>query len=151
MRLWHKELIPWLPNSQLLSQWRELVAIKRKIDKVGTPNHLLVNKVLEYPRSHFVGYSYLVYNEMIARGFSVNIAYLNEIALWGDYKTALYDEIYPEWHNDRYLNQCLANLEEKYDCGGISDVEWKLILENIAYAKKYYNSDAFIEKEKDRP
>lgn len=30
-------------------------------------------------------------------------------------------------HNERYLKQCLYNLQEKYDCGGISEDEWKII------------------------
>ena len=36
----------------------------------------------------------------------------------------------------RYLKQCLYNLEEKYDCGGINKEEWKLIIcgkKNIEY------------------
>ena len=31
------------------------------------------------------------------------------------------------WHNDRYLVQCLCNLQEKYDCGGIDKDEWLVI------------------------
>jgi hypothetical protein len=29
--------------------------------------------------------------------------------------------------NERYLKQCLYNLQEKYDCGGISQKEWQKI------------------------
>lgn len=29
--------------------------------------------------------------------------------------------------NERYLKQCLYNLQEKYDCDLITDKEWKLI------------------------
>ena len=46
MRLWHKDLIPALPRKQLLAQWRECCAIASNIAKKGTPNHILVNKVL---------------------------------------------------------------------------------------------------------
>lgn len=28
------------------------------------------------------------------------------------------------WHNARYLVQCKSNLEEKYDCGGISKEDY---------------------------
>ena len=38
--------------------------------------------------------------------------------------TGFYDK---EWHNDRYLAQCYYNLQEKYDCGGISEDEWQKI------------------------
>ena len=27
------------------------------------------------------------------------------------------DELYKDWHNSKYLNQCYYNLQEKYDCG----------------------------------
>jgi hypothetical protein len=37
------------------------------------------------------------------------------------------NSLYLGWHNDRYLKQCLYNLQEKYDCGGISEEEWEKI------------------------
>ena len=40
------------------------------------------------------------------------------------------NDIFPEWHNDRYLVQCLLNLQEKCDCGGITEDEWKIISKN---------------------
>ena len=33
-------------------------------------------------------------------------------------------QIFEHWHNDRYLCQCLYNLQEKYDCGGITKDEY---------------------------
>ena len=47
MRLWHKDLIPYLPRQQLLGQWRECCCIVRNIAMLGTPNHILVNKVMD--------------------------------------------------------------------------------------------------------
>ena len=41
MRLWHKDLIPYLPKQQLISQWRECCCIAKNIADNGTPNHLL--------------------------------------------------------------------------------------------------------------
>ena len=72
MRLWHYKLIPALPRQQLLSQWRECCCIARNIAVNGTPNHLLVNKILNYPIQHFITYSYLVANEMYRRGYKVD-------------------------------------------------------------------------------
>jgi hypothetical protein len=37
------------------------------------------------------------------------------------------DDIFSEWHNYRYFQQCYCNLEEKHDCGGINDTEWNEI------------------------
>lgn len=56
MRLWHIDLIPYLPRLQLISQWRECCCIAKNIADKGTPNHLLVNKVLDYDSSDFEFY-----------------------------------------------------------------------------------------------
>ena len=47
MRLWHINLIKALPQQHLVAQWRELSAIAGAIQKNGTPNHVLVNFVLD--------------------------------------------------------------------------------------------------------
>ena len=56
MRCWHKDLIPVLPKQQLMGQWRECCLIARSIEKHGTPNHLLVNRIMDYPMDHFWTY-----------------------------------------------------------------------------------------------
>ena len=48
MRLWHKDLITVLPRQQLMAQWRECCCIIKNITEKGTPNHLLVNKIMNY-------------------------------------------------------------------------------------------------------
>ena len=60
MRLWHKNLIEALPREQLVAQWRECSAIAGNIQTKGTPNHILVNKVLDYDFDHFITYSKMV-------------------------------------------------------------------------------------------
>ena len=50
--------------------------------------------------------------------------------LWSEEELEAIEElndIFNDWHNDRYLVQCLYNLQEKYDCGGISNEEWLVI------------------------
>ena len=127
MRLWHKDLIPVLPRLQLLSQWRECCAIARNIRINGTPNHILVNAIMDYPREHFIGYTSMVRTEMLNRGYKVDggkfIKWMNP---WENFLIYPY-EIFNRWHNDRYLRQCYYNLEEKYDRGGITEEEWKCI------------------------
>ena len=54
MRVWHTDLIKVLPREQLVAQWRELSSIAGAIQKNGTPNHILVNFVLEYNYDHFI-------------------------------------------------------------------------------------------------
>ena len=69
MRLWHKNLISALPREQLVAQWRELSAIAGNIQTKNTPNHILVNKVIDYPYDHFITYAKLVRAEMTNRGY----------------------------------------------------------------------------------
>ena len=135
MRLWHKDLIPYLPNKQLLSQWRECCAIVASIAKKGTPNHILVNKVLTYSSRFLINYSHMVIREIENRRFKINKKsydnfcknFIKVSRYWGTPYKDLGEELYHGWHNDRYLRQCLFNLQEKYDCGGISEDEWKVI------------------------
>ena len=122
MRLWHKDLLEALPREQLVAQWRECSAIAGAIIKNGTPNHILVNKVLDYDFSHFISYAKYVRMEMSGRGYKTMDSVWNKIrSLKEDYTFLQMKDIFPEWHNDRYLVQCYYNLEEKYECGGISD------------------------------
>ena len=127
MRLWHKDLIPALPRQQLIGQWRECCLIAKNISEKGTPNHILVNKIMDYPLSHFETYSMLVYKVMQERGWQPDknrfFKWLPDIGK----QIVTYDELFKDWHNAQYLKQCYFNLQEKYDCGGITDEEWKLI------------------------
>lgn len=127
-RLWHKDLIPVLPRQQLLGQWRECCAIAKSIAEKGTPNHVLVNRIMEYHEGHFWRYSNRIYHQMQARGYRAN--WFNFVKAMGkDWRCAdVYgNELFHDWHNDRYLAQCLANLQEKHDCGAIPEEEWKKI------------------------
>ncbi len=134
MRLWHKNLILVLPNKQLLSQWRELNCIALSIQINGTPNHLLVNKVLDYDKSHFIAYTKLVLNELTKRGYNIKKETLKKFLTYMEisendfnFMNIKFSDIYQDWHNDRYFLQCYYNLQEKYDCGGISEEEWSRI------------------------
>jgi len=139
MRLWHKDLISVLPRQHLLAQWRECCCIIRNIAVNGTPNHLLVNKVLDYPPLHFMLYTNLVLDEMTKRDYEISetsyvkmVSNFNKAKDYFNMTNYLYtptsiEDIYRDWHNDRYLIQCYYNLEEKYDCGGISRDEWNII------------------------
>lgn len=145
MRLWHRELIPVLPKQQLLGQWRELCCIAALLAVDHTPNHILVNRITDYPPEHFEAFCNLVIQEMKLRGVIIgdgslhNIQdnvrawrlYLNEEVPFNyvdkDWGMDLGEPIYGGWHNDRYLKQCLYNLQEKFDCYGIPSDEWDII------------------------
>lgn len=139
MRLWHKDLIPVLPRQQLISQWRECCCIAKNIADNGTPNHLLVNKVLNYYPREFYAYTQAIKNEMKDRGYKVS-----EDA-WGRFNKNYFEgrkhfdipnganidflpfNIFSDWHTKRYFLQCFYNLQEKFDCYGMSHDEWRKI------------------------
>lgn len=125
MRLWHKSLIHYLPRQQLISQWRECCCIAKNIKEKGTPNHVLVNPIMNYPIEHFIAYTYLVAIEMTSRGYDCNRSKFAQHFKQGwDKYVILFSDIFKEWHNDRYLKQCLYNLQEKADRGAIPKEEW---------------------------
>lgn len=136
MRLWHKDLIPYLPKKQLIAQWRECCAICSNWANKGTPNHILVNKVMNYPTVHFMEYTRLVVSEMTNRGYILSLKstdkFINNFNKIGNADETIIggtveSVIFNDWHNERYLKQCLMNLQEKYDCGGIPEDEWEII------------------------
>lgn len=134
MRLWHKDLIPFLPRQQLLAQWRECCLIAKNIAEKGTPNHILVNRIMDYPLEHFLYYGRLIHADMTCRGFKAD---WDKFDKWFrnkgvvPYSHPKFEDLFSHWHNDRYLLQCFYNLQEKYECGGIAKEEWKPINDYI--------------------
>lgn len=133
MRLWHKDLITVLPSMQLKGQWRECCLIAKAL-RDNNLNHILVNRVKDYPIEHFLRYGELVQIEMLNRGFKADLGkfvpYLEETSC--DFGNIVpYESIFDGWHNDRYLRQCLYNLQEKYDAKGIPQNEWDRIIERF--------------------
>lgn len=126
MRLWHYEIIPFLPNSQLTAQWRELNSIFKKQDR-----HILINYVYEYDKENLLFYTKSVLDEMVDRGYK-NIHVDNYVKYFKDYieidefsnnkaeikiYLGMFDNPFPNHHTDRYLLQCFYNLQEKFDRG----------------------------------
>lgn len=129
MRLWHWKLLPYLPNKMIVSQWRECIAIKRQWEK-GTLKHRLVSYVINYDKKYFYNYIVLIILELKDRNIKYNNKYFDEIHEFCNYcGNSLFplDDMNYEEHNDRYLKQCLYNLQEKADRGIISKEEWKII------------------------
>ena len=142
MRLWHKNLIPYLPDLQLKGQWRECRLIADGLAKNGTPNHLLVNKITEFLAPHFLNYTELVCEEMKKRNFvateqSINkfsedyAAYCHQDKRWLRGIGGQCDCLFEDWHNKEYLRVCMANLYEKHFFGvgksRITDEEWETL------------------------
>ena len=56
MRLWSVYLLKFLPDLQFRGQLREMMLILRDWRDKGKTNHLLINKVMEYPKNDFTRY-----------------------------------------------------------------------------------------------
>ena len=113
MRLWHYELIHYLPKSQLLAQWRELNSIFKK-----QPKHILINYVYEYPKNDLKEYACIVIEEMKSRGYKIKNmdnfkAYFGSKLL----PAPIDGKLFRNHHTFRYLHQCFYNLQEKFDRG----------------------------------
>ena len=139
MRLWHYELLPYLPDAQFKGQLRELVAIMRAWRDDGETNHLLINRVMEYKKIELVSYfiEYCVaYSKRYGdrKGFIITVMYeaeFQEFLGFGSYDPK--KKIFDGWHNKEYLRICMSNLFEKHKYGigksRITDEEWKRLCE----------------------
>ena len=136
MRLWHKDFIHVLPKEQLTGLWRELSAIAGSIKTKGTPNHILVNFVLDYDYNNFISYAAEVREEMTHRGYRTMNSVWDKITnLKPDWKPISYNEIYKEKMDNTYLDICFYNLYEKILCeGGIKEPDASNIIK--AYCEK---------------
>ena len=122
MRLWHTSMLSALPREQLVSQWRECSAIASSIQKKGTPNHVLVNFIMDYDFNHFVSYAYYVRQEMKNRGYrTIDSVWNKIIALKPAWNLLPLNKVFEEKMNDEYLTICYWNLREKWLCGGFGD------------------------------
>lgn len=150
MRLWHYELLPYLPDLQFKGQLRELTAIMRSWRDSGTTNHILINKVMEYDKKHLTSY-FLRYREEYRKRYHKEIdrGIVWEFLEFANYKkdedykfsiltneiisVRLVKNIFSDWHNKEYLRVCLSNLYEKHFFGvgksRITDEEWQRLLD----------------------
>lgn len=138
MRLWHIDLIPYLPKGQLVAQWRELNSIFKKEDK-----HILINYIYNYPKDYLLSYADKVINEMQKRGYKIrSFANFNKYFAMIDTDNVSLDWRYEE-HDLEYLIICYYNLKEKWMRGqkDFTDEVWYKIHEFKSNAL-----DLFIKK-----
>lgn len=99
----------------------------------GKTNHILINRVMEYPKSDLTSYMWLYCEEHGRRyDFDCKENLLNEFI---DFAEGGHFNPYPFkcWHNKEYLRVCICNLYEKYRFGvgksKISQEEWNKVLQ----------------------
>ena len=129
MRMWHVELLPYLPDMQFRGQLRELVAIMHDWRDKGKTNHLLINHVMLYDKSDLYEY-FRCYEEEWNRRYNKPLKekydqeFLDFCCNAHIFKRF---RCYEYWHDKTYLKICMMNLFEKY-CGignnKLSEAEW---------------------------
>lgn len=122
-------MIPVLPRKQLISQLRECVQIGKSLMEKGTPNHIIVNRVIPFYPEDYGKYCKILVDEIRKRGYYVSektIEKLNAYCKTDIEKLQIAEDekIFAGFHNERYLRQCYYNLQEKYDDGIIPEEEW---------------------------
>ena len=127
MRLWHYKLLPYLPDAQFKGQLRELIAIMHDWRDKGTTNHLLINRVMEYPKQDLGGY-WLLYREEYNRRYGKDLPVTN-LEFYDFCCGSSNHPPFKGWHNKEYLRVCMANIYEKHFFGignsRITDEEWE--------------------------
>lgn len=149
MRLWHYELLPYLPDLQFKGQLRELVAIMHDWRDKGKTNHILINKVMEYDKHDLYSY-FMHYFKEYSKRYIIKPSILKtrdefikfaELIPSKDFHFNGKGEIFTicykinpfdNWHTKEYLRSNMANLWEKHFMGvgksRISDEEWETLL-----------------------
>lgn len=160
MRLWPYQMFNVLPYKQMLSQWRECLAISgmlaKDIENKTGINHYIIDRVKDYPIEHFILYCDLVRKEFNNRNWKIGLNTIEKLNNDINFENVLkkisykYDEgfnsyniilnydnnhevLFENFHNDRYIIQCLYKFQEIYDCNGISKEEWNLIYSKFPY------------------
>ena len=82
--------------------------------------------MLDYGAGHLNQYAYEICTEALGRGYKVDFDRFIQHRPQ-PIEGCSHDEIFKDWHNARYLRQCLYNLQEKADCGAVPEEEWERI------------------------
>lgn len=107
MRLWHTDILPYLPRTQLLAQKRECDLIW-KYTRIGKKvNHILINYIHDYDIDDFQTYYCELVHEFVKRGYKCKDK---------AFKRPFYlvQKPFAKHHNQEYMTICYWNLREKY-------------------------------------
>jgi hypothetical protein len=129
MRLWSIDILKFLPDLQFKGQLREMMLILHQWRDEEKTNHLLINKVMEYPKNDFVRY-FIEYEVEYHKRYGKWLT-----KQWKEFE-AFNDDgknkgIFEDWHTKDYLRSNMANLWEKHFMGvgksRITDEEWETL------------------------
>jgi uncharacterized protein (TIGR02328 family) len=111
MRLWHIDIIPYLPDYQLSEQWKELDLIFRK-----QPKDILINYIYDYPKEYLLYYSRIVIKELYKRHIIIH-DFTNYDEYFKDVAIKESDKFRYLQHNNKYFKLCFSLLYERYIYG----------------------------------
>lgn len=120
MRLWHIDIIPYLPNSQLSEQWKDLNLIFRK-----QPKDILINYIYDYPKEYLLYYSNVVMKELYKRHIIIH-DFENYNEYFKDVALKESDKFRYLQHNNKYFKLCFCLLYERYIRGQKDYMEDKM-------------------------
>ena len=119
------------------------MCIAKSIYENHTPNHILVNRIMDYNIEEFRSYCNIVMKALKKRNYTVTKSSIEKLHIYigfvptYDINGELIEEIvFNGWHDKTYLDVCYYNLFEKYyyakGNSKIGAVEWHILLQ------KYY-------------
>lgn len=108
MRLWHIDIIPYLPDYQLSEQWKELDLIFRK-----QPKDILINYIYDYPKEYLLYYSNVVMKELYKRHIIIH-NFTNYDEYFKDVAIKESDKFRYLQHSNKYFKLCFCLLYERY-------------------------------------
>jgi len=94
MRLWHYKLVPYLPKKQLVSQWRECLAIYSLFN--NTMKSPLVDYIRNYDKEDFIAYVLILVKEFNKRGIKYNRKRFDELVEGYDLNSLKKEDLYKE-------------------------------------------------------
>jgi len=138
-RLFHKALIPVLPDDYLIYQLYDCVNIAEALQATGSTGSAITQKILTYVIDEFYTYFLLVRDEAIRRRLAVDIDEIEQDFMFAltDYTqrntftVVDYRLLYIHWMSTRYLQQNLLLLEELYDNDVISLKDWFKVVNEV--------------------
>lgn len=127
MRMMHKDFISVLPYRQLDAQWNTCCKIVKKFYKKGDVDNAIVKRFKNYNIGHLLLYATLVFDELSKHRNNLNF---NKFFKWysklnlSREEIPSYENLFQDWHNERYAKQTYYILQEKFDNDLLSKEEW---------------------------
>ena len=140
-RIYHKDLIPVLPDNLLIFQLYDCLSISEELYFNGEPEDIITKKITKYMPDEFYTYFKLVCDEIIKRKINSNIQldefeenFVRNLSKYSGRETFSiidYPRLFEGWHSTRYLQQCILQIEELYDNEFVELKDWFRLVNGV--------------------